>query len=49
MTEKRPDPKPDNGTYSEEEIAKRMDATVRAMIGIGSVKCITASITARAV
>lgn len=34
MTEKRPAPKPDDETYSDEEIAKRMDATVRAMIGM---------------
>jgi hypothetical protein len=34
MTEKRPAPKPEDDTYSDEEIAKRMDATVRAMIGM---------------
>jgi hypothetical protein len=33
MVEK-PAPKPDDDTYSDEEIAQRMDATVRAMIGM---------------
>jgi hypothetical protein len=33
MAEK-PAPEPDDGTYSDEEVAKRMDATVRAMIGM---------------
>jgi hypothetical protein len=33
MAEK-PAPKPEDDTYSDEEIAKRMDATVRAMIGM---------------
>jgi len=33
MAEK-PAPKPENDTYSDEEIAKRMDAIVRAMIGM---------------
>ena len=30
----KPAPKPEDETYSDEEIAKRMDATVRAMIGM---------------
>lgn len=33
MAEK-PAPKPDDDTYSDEEIAMRMDAIVRAMIGM---------------
>jgi hypothetical protein len=33
MAEK-PAPKPEDDTYSAEEVAKRMEATVRAMIGM---------------
>lgn len=33
MAEK-PAPKPEDDTYSDEEIAKRMDATVQAMIAM---------------
>jgi hypothetical protein len=30
----KPAPKPEDDTYSDEEIAKRVDATVRAMIAM---------------
>jgi hypothetical protein len=33
MAEK-PAPKPDDDTYSDEEVARRMDAIVRAMMGM---------------
>lgn len=34
MTEKPAAPKPEDDTYSDEETARRRDATVRAMIGM---------------
>jgi len=30
----KPDPKPEDDTYSDEETVRRRDATVRAMIGM---------------